>query len=308
MAHTNLPVSNDIKSFSIPSAFSHEEFMELIDASGIDKNEDGSLSKDEFLTFLRGLFLSDIPSREVEALREAYDEAAALAPMDDARLESFFKELGFDMTSSKLGDVIGVIDADCDGNVDFNEFMTGIGMMKKMTLLSQQLEEVFRKYKNFAMLKRGSTRSGNQAASSRKSRLSLSLRAISDRESKAASSRKGQRSSSLHALSISDSVHQSAPRRGSLSSSLHAIVHKMSSGQINVPQTQEEVFDEGCVDLDASDLMAFLKVEREEAEEMVFLADQDEVKMNAKDSTGESDRCYRSIDSAEFQNLIRTWS
>ena len=294
--------------------------MELIDGSGIDEDGDGSLTKDEFLTFLRGLFLSDIPSTEVEALRQAYEKAAALAPMDDTRLELLFKELGFDMNSSNLADVIGVIDADCDGMVDFNEFMTGIGMMKKMTLLSTQLASAFRQYKNFAMLKRCSTRSGNQAPPSRKNLFSLSLHAISDRESKAVPSRKSLVSSSLHAMSISDSEHQSAPapaprRRSFLSSSLHAIIPNMSSGQLNGPQTQDEVFDEGCDELDASDLMAFLKVEREEAEEMVFLADQDEVKMVKKKdsvvhstSTGESEKCYRSIDSAEFQQLIRTWS
>ena len=245
--------------------------MELIDASGIDEDGDGSLSKDEFLAFLRGLFLSDIPSTEVEALRQAYHETVALGPIDDARLESLFKDLGFDMNSSNLGDVIGVIDADCDGKVDFNEFMTGIGMMKKMTLLSKQLEAAFRKYIDFAIMKRGYTRSQSQ----------------------------------------------SAPRRRSfLSSSLRVTIHKMSSGRRNVPQTQEEVFDEGCVELAACDLMAFLKVERDDAEEMVFLADQDEVKMNKKDSNyvdslapgvGEV-KCHRSIDRVEFENLIRTWS
>ena len=44
------------------SVLTHEEVMELIDASGIDEDGDGSLTKEEFLTFLRGLFLSDIPS------------------------------------------------------------------------------------------------------------------------------------------------------------------------------------------------------------------------------------------------------
>ena len=59
-------------------------------------------------------------------------------------------------------------------------------------------------------------------------------------------------------------------------------------------QAQDE---EGVVELDASDLMAFLNISREEAEEMVFLVDQDD-----------DVNCHRSIDMEEFQQLIRTWS
>ena len=84
------------------------------------------MSKDEFLSFLRGLFVADIPSTEVEPLFLAYNEAVAKAPdepMDEARVEALFKDLGFDMKSSNLGDVIGVIDA--DAYVDFDDFLTG---------------------------------------------------------------------------------------------------------------------------------------------------------------------------------------
>lgn len=251
--------------------------MEVIDASGIDEDGDGSLSKDEFLTFLGGLFLENIPSGEVEALRQAYDAAVALnpdAPMDDARVESLFKELGFSMKSSNMGDVIGVIDADDDGDVDFDEFLTGIGMMKKMTLLSKQLDTAFSSYKNQSLIEK----------------------------------EKLKRRSTLEKTS------QAPSRRNLLSSGISAI-SKMSTRNINVAQSQsqEDVSDDdGGVELDASDLMAFLHVERDLAEEMVFLADQDDVEVEKKDSdgdsTGESVTCYRSIDRAEFQQLIRTWS
>lgn len=251
----------------------------MIDASGIDEDGDGSLSKDEFLHFLGGLFLENIPSREVESLRQAYDAAVALAPdapMDDARVESLFKDLGFDMKSSNLGDVIGVIDADGDGDVDFDEFLTGIGMMKKMTLLSKQLDAAFSNYKNQSVL----------------AKKQLKRRPTIEKEA------------------------QAAPNRRSLLSSGITAISKMSTRNINVSlaQSQEDDDDdEGGVELDASDLMAFLNVERDLAEEMVFLADQDDVEVEKKDSdggdsTGESVKCYRSIDRAEFQQLIRTWS
>lgn len=244
----------------------------MIDANGIDEDGDGTLTKEEFLTFLRDLFLSGIPATEVEALRQAYEEAVALAPdtpMDDARVESLFKDLGFDMKSSDIGDVVGVIDADGDGDVDFDEFMTGIGMMKKMTVLSKQLEKAFSDYKKMS----------NSAK------------------------REIRRRSTL------ESESGTAPTRKSLITSGFNAISKASSRNINVPQEN----DDEAVDLDASDLMAFLNIERDEAEEMVFLADEDEVEVEKKDSddidsSGESVKCHRSIDRAEFQHLIRTWS
>ena len=71
--------------------------------------------------------------------------------------------------------------------------------------------------------------------------------------------------------------------------------------------------DEGGLELDASDLEAFLGISKDEAEEMVFLADQDEVEvkrivtalLTGKDVSSSS---YRSIDREEFQQLIRNWS
>ena len=89
--------------------------QKLIQTLLLDK--DGVLSKDEFLSFLRGLFVADIPS--TEPLFLAYNEAVAKAPDEP------MDEAGFDMKSSNLGDVIGVIDADGDGDVDFDEFLTG---------------------------------------------------------------------------------------------------------------------------------------------------------------------------------------
>ena len=105
---------------ALGSALEHEQFMRMVDESGIDEDGDGSLSKDEFLTFLRGLFLSNIPSEALEPLRVAYEEAVAKAPeepMDESRVKTLFAELGFDMKGSGMDDVIGVIDADGDGNV-----------------------------------------------------------------------------------------------------------------------------------------------------------------------------------------------
>ncbi len=255
--------------------------MEMIDASGIDEDGDGELSKEEFLHFLRGMFLADIPSTEVEALRVAYDEAVADAPdapMDEARVETLFKDLGFDMKSSNMGDVIGVIDADGDGDVDFDEFLTGIGMMKKMYLLSKQLDTAFSSYKHQSKAAKESKRRASEA------------------ESKA--SALGPRQ-----------LFASGMARASKANVMKFAQKSQSSRLLNVEPDDEE--EEG-VELDASDLMAFLNISRGEAEEMVFLADQDEVEVErveaVLDLTGHNWNCHRSIDREEFQQLMRTWS
>ena len=101
-----------VEARALGSTIEHEQFMALIAASGIDEDGDGVLSKGEFLSFLRGLFLADIPSSEVAALRQAYDTTVAKNPMDESRTLELFESLGFDTKSAATGDVMRVIDAE----------------------------------------------------------------------------------------------------------------------------------------------------------------------------------------------------
>ena len=82
-----------------------------------------------------------------------------------------------------------------------------------------------------------------------------------------------------------------------LASRVSSTLNLMTGGQTQMPREDQAQDKEGVVELDASDLMAFLNISREEAEEMVFLADQDD-----------DVNCHRSNDREEFQQLIRTWS
>jgi len=245
---------------SLGSQIDHKQFMEMIDHSGIDKDGDGVLSIDEFLHFLRGMFLADIPSKEMPTLRLAYDEAVATAPdepMDEARVQVLFAKLGFDVKSAGWQDVMGVIDADGDGDVDFQEFLTGIGMMKKMCILSTKLDAAFRDYK----------------------RQSLVIRRTM-----------------MFTTSFAQAVASNECQRDSF-----------------VPQDDldDSTLPENNMKLDASDLENFLNVSRDMAEEMVFLADQDEVEAHENKDAGGSDASIvadRAIDRDEFQQLIRGWS
>ena len=86
--------------------------MALIDAPGVDEVGDGVLSKGKFLSFLRGLFLADIPLSEVAALRQAYDTIVTKNPLDESSTPELFAALGFDTKSAATGDVMRVIDAE----------------------------------------------------------------------------------------------------------------------------------------------------------------------------------------------------
>lgn len=255
---------------ALGSQIEHQQFMDMIDASGIDEDGDGSLAKEEFLTFLRQLFLADIPTSEIPGLKEAYDAAVALdpdAPMDECRVQVLFELLGFNVECSGWKDVVGVIDADGDGDVDFDEFLTGVGMMKEFMLHASQLDAAFKHYKKESeakksLMNRGDMRSLLNSAPQADNRRSMMMRGMSTKFGKPVSER-------------------------------------------NI-RIEPEVSKEEPVELDASDLEAFLSIPRAMAEEMVFLADQDEVDAEeGEDGEVEADR---TIDREEFQQLIRSWS
>ena len=87
----------------------------LIEKYGIDEDGDGSLSKDEFLNFLRNLVIASVPSSEVDNLKIAYDNALAEhpeEPMDDVRIKKLFNNLGFDVKHPGIHAVLGAVDAD----------------------------------------------------------------------------------------------------------------------------------------------------------------------------------------------------
>lgn len=161
--------------------------------------------------------------------------------------------------------------------MDFDEFLTGIGMMKKMYQLSKQLDTAFNSYKSQSnAVKRDSKRRATQMAESNAT---------------------AQYPRQLFASSMANVMSKFGQK------------HSQRRMFQEEAQAQE---DEAGVELDASDLMAFLNISRDEAEEMVFLADQDDVEIERVETvlelTGYNFNCHRSIDSEEFQQLIRTWS
>jgi len=255
---------------ALGSQIGREQFMNMIDNSGIDEDGDGVLTLEEFLSFLRGLFLADIPSKEVPRLRTIYDAAVAEAPdqpFDESRAQILFANLGFDVESVGWQDVMGVIDADGDGDVDFNEFLTGIGMMKKFYLLSYQLDAAFRGYKMESIKMQRSDQATPTARMDRNLGLRSSLRG------------------SLTKLFIPQDIEDSSEIGG-------------------VEPGNDFSLDRG-IELGAGDLERFLTIPRKEAEEMVFLADQDEVE---EATENQEDGSHRTIDRDEFQQLIRSWS
>jgi len=91
--------------------------------------------------------------------------------------------------------------------------------------------------------------------------------------------------------------------RSSLRGSARAVFElqwKSSDPQVDKISLNETPSEEDGIELSASDLEMFLNISREEAEEMIFLADQDEVQ--------DTENFQRTIDRDEFQQLMRSWS
>lgn len=160
-----------------------------------------------------------------------------------------------------------------DGDVDFDEFMTGIGMMKQFVLLSKQLDEAFRHYKNQSSLAKRRASFAHPSTTA------------------------GKPSRFQSMTNVFASLNKGISQR------------KLSFAQADDSDDASSVHE--SLELDASDLEAFLKIERSVAEELVFLADQDEVEavQNEEGSKSEAEVvCHRSIDRDEFHQLIRSWS
>ena len=159
----------------------------------------------------------------------------------------------------------------------FDEFMTGVGMMKKMLLISNQLDVAFKTYKD----------------ESKKIKRRATMETIKSNSTASQSCR--QFSSVLNFVSSTRQSKQFSSVRNYVSSTRQSSINSPSSFQAS----------QGGVELDASDLQAFLKISREEAEEMVFLVD---VEANEEGPMDEVQCHRRSIDREEFQQLIRNWS
>lgn len=165
--------------------------------------------------------------------------------------------------------------ADGDGDVDFNEFLTGIGMMKQFCILSHQLEGAFVHYKSSAQERRRATID-----------IDDSLPQI-------------QRGVSGMFASMASQMKLIIPQDHDSPNVKPKVFHSTNQGQL--PGEEKEV------ELDASDLEAFLGISLECAEEMVFLADQDEVEAVQQGPSDEV-KAARTINKDEFQQLIRSWS
>ena len=141
-------------------------------------------------------------------------------------------------------------------------------MMKKYHFHSHQLDDAFRGYKT----------------ESTKKRLSAIKMSCTTTES-------------------SDSGRNLKALKSSLRGStlaLFPIQSKTSNPQDDKDFLNESDSDEDAIELSASDLEIFLNISRQEAEEMIFLADQDEVQ--------DTENFQRTIDRDEFQQLLQNWS
>ena len=210
-----------------------------------------------------------------------------------------------------------------DGEVDFEEFMTGVGMMKKLLAQSHDLDHAFSEYKGKAeRIKRAwdselaldqLSGSGHGTRPTRRPTITKKISAFvlhSESDDKDERSLNQSHSSNKTSpMSRPPSVARqlsnltgSITRPPSVAKQLSNLIsstvlnREVENSESQAPEWDSSHFEESKLELVASDLVAFLGIEIEEAEEMIFLADEDE------------DEDAGTIDRAEFQHLMKTWA
>ena len=185
--------------------------------------------------------------------------------------------------------------------MDFDEFMAGIGMMKKLLAQSHDLDNAFLEYKGRATIIRRDLVISQSATSgtSPKKRPTITRRMSNLFTAKAETVSRRDSESDGEERAHSGTQSGTGPnRRPSVTKQLSnlfsgAVLH---SGWESTESDRTNDNDVHKLELEASDLVAFLQITLEEAEEMIFLADEDD------------DEDAGTIDRAEFQQLMKTWA
>ena len=167
--------------------------------------------------------------------------------------------------------------------------------MKKYYLQSHQLDDAFRGYKTESTKKRRSTIEMS-SSTTKSSDLGRNLKALTKK-------RRSTIEMSSTTTKSSDLGRNSKALSSTLKGQTLALFHiqsKTSNPQDDKDFPNKSLSDEDAIVISASDLEIFLNISRQEAEKMIFLADQDKLQDTA--------HFQRTIDRDKFQQLLQNWS
>lgn len=113
-------------------------------------NQDGSLSEEQFLEFLRTMLVKDLPLPLIDQLVERYNILAAESPdgkLSVAGAEAIIYHLGFasKKVDTSTAEIMTIIDADHSNTVALDELLMCIGMLYKIQDEMMTLGSVFKR-------------------------------------------------------------------------------------------------------------------------------------------------------------------
>ena len=156
---------------SLGHGVSVTELEQMMHDVGITEDQDGTITEDDFLEFARRTLVADLPASRVPLINTLFERAAGRSKAEEESLEAShpdwkyefrgsaasengmmvhkpqaaeaLRELGFDLDEETFDEVFAEIDGDGDGSITNEEFINGIGMLKREVLEIMQLEASF---------------------------------------------------------------------------------------------------------------------------------------------------------------------
>lgn len=92
--------------------------------AAVDADNDGTIDLDEFQSIVDKMNakITMTLEQQLQEMFELYDEDGSGA-IDKAELAQLMATLGYDLTDEELSAMIAEVDADGDGDIDYNEFL-----------------------------------------------------------------------------------------------------------------------------------------------------------------------------------------
>eukprot|EP00326_Haptolina_ericina_P021862 CAMPEP_0181176518 /NCGR_PEP_ID=MMETSP1096-20121128/4673_1 /TAXON_ID=156174 ORGANISM="Chrysochromulina ericina, Strain CCMP281" /NCGR_SAMPLE_ID=MMETSP1096 /ASSEMBLY_ACC=CAM_ASM_000453 /LENGTH=352 /DNA_ID=CAMNT_0023264613 /DNA_START=38 /DNA_END=1093 /DNA_ORIENTATION=- len=113
------------------------------ETSGIEESS-REFNKEQFREFIRQILVSDISLSLYERLKSVHAAAVERGVVDRKATVALLASIGIQLPDNiKTEELLDVMDADGSGDIDFEELLVGIGMLKRQTLEWSEIKTIF---------------------------------------------------------------------------------------------------------------------------------------------------------------------
>jgi len=154
---------------SMGYGLTEDDLQTLIQEAHIEEDQDGHIDQDEFLEFVRQSLVEDLPSNSVDELKDEFEKRSIRRALfgrrpigenlmtddTDDEMEKqlsdkmiakeqtvvLLKLMGFQLDETSVTDIYKIVATDSNGDLSWDEFVFGIGILKKQITELKKLEE-----------------------------------------------------------------------------------------------------------------------------------------------------------------------